>query len=514
MNDMTKETHSFAGVAAGHEETAKAVVEILDAGGNAFDAAIAGFLAACVAEPVLASLGGGGFLMAQVPGKPTRIFDFFTQTPSTSSSPDDVDFHAITADFGTAQQEFHIGLGSVATPGAVAGIFDIHKHLGRLPMSEIVKPAVRLAKSGLPINDFQAYLLTVVEPIYTETQESRRQYCRKISDDDDTKIKIVGDTFRAPELGDFLEVLAIEGPSLFYKGEIADQIGAFTGCSINKADLARYNVIHRDPISSVMNNHRISINPTPAIGGALIMLALSMLDKTDRKDMSFGTVEHVRAMVSIMDECNAARVKSGIDLNPIEGAEILHEVAGHPPAHRGTTHISVADNDGNVAAMTVSNGEGCGAIIPGTGIMLNNMLGEEDLNAAGFFNWPLNTRMSSMMSPGVMVSPDGDVIGFGSGGSNRIRSAVTQFIANMAFFDMNLSDAVLAPRLHLEGGKLDVEPDFPSETLKALKDDYIDSKTWPAPNMFFGGVHAIQRSQRGIVTGAADPRRGGVFIPL
>jgi len=511
---MTEETHSFAGVAAGHTETAKAAIEILDAGGNAFDAAIAGFLAACVSEPVLSSLGGGGFLTAHVPGAPTQIFDFFTQTPCAPASPDDVDFHAIHADFGTAQQEFHIGLGSVATPGAIAGIFDIHKHLGRLPMSEIVKPAVRLAKSGLPINDFQAYLLTVVEPIYIETSESRRQYCRPLLNDEAAEIKISGDMIDALEFGDFLEALAIEGPNLFYKGEIAGQIEAFSGCSISKADLARYQVVQRTPIFSVINNHRISINPPPAIGGALITLALSMLDKTDRQGMSFGSLEYVQTLVSIMGACNTARTKSGIDIDPIIGAEMLHEIADHPPAYRGTTHISVADNDGNVAAMTISNGEGCGTIIPGTGIMLNNMLGEEDLNVGGFLNWPLNTRMSSMMSPGIMVSPDGDVTGFGSGGSNRIRSAIMQFLANMALFDMNISDAVMAPRLHLEGDKLDLEPDFTSDTLKALEDVYPSSKTWPAPNMFFGGVHAIQRNQRGGVTGAADHRRGGVFIPL
>lgn len=511
---MTKEAHSFTGVAAGHDETAKAAIEVLDAGGNAFDAAIAGFLAACVSEPVLASLGGGGFLMAHVPDAPTRTFDFFTQTPCALASPDDVDFHAITADFGTAQQEFHIGLGSVATPGAVAGIFDIHDHLGRLPMADIVKPAVRLAKSGLPINDFQAYLFTVVEPIYTKAAESRRQYCRGALDEADAEVKISGDMIGFPEFGDFLEALAKEGPDLFYKGEIADQIDAFSGSSINKADLEHYQVLHRDPIASVVNNHRISINPPPAIGGALITLALTMLDGIDRRDMSFGTLDHLRALISIMDACNVARVESGIDLDPIKGAEILREVAGHPPAHRGTTHISVADTNGNVAAMTVSNGEGCGAIIPGTGIMLNNMLGEEDLNAAGFFKWPLNKRMSSMMSPGIMISPKGDVTGFGSGGSNRIRSAITQFIANIALFDMDMSDAVLAPRLHLEGGKLDLEPHFSNETHSALKEIYPDANTWPAPNMFFGGVHAIQRSTRGHVSGAADQRRGGVFISL
>lgn len=511
---MTDLKYSCAGVAAGHDETAKAAIEIMDAGGNAFDAAIAGFLAACVAEPVLASLGGGGFLTAHMPNTQVRTFDFFTQTPCARVSPDDVEFHEVTADFGAAQQEFHIGLGSVATPGAVAGIFAVHAELGRLPMAEIVKPAVRLAHSGLTINAFQAYLLTVVEPIYIKTPESRELFCRGKPDGHSDEIMLADDTFVVPEFGDFLEVLAIEGTDLFYKGEVADQIANFPGCTISKDDLVRYSVIQRDPIISDLKNYRVAINPPPAIGGALITLALSMLNKEIDTGLVFGTPEHLQKLVSAMAACNTARVASKIDLDPVKGAELLHDVSGHPPAYRGTTHISVADTDGNLAVMTVSNGEGCGAIIPGTGIMLNNMLGEEDLNAAGFFNWPLNARMSSMMSPGVMISPQGEVTGFGSGGSNRIRSAITQFIANMVFFDMPLYDAVLAPRLHLEGDKLDLEPGFDADAVGYLKETYASANVWPDTNMFFGGVHAIQRNHQGTVTGAADPRRGGVFIPL
>jgi gamma-glutamyltranspeptidase/glutathione hydrolase len=511
---MLNEIHTTAGVAAGHQETAKAAVEILDAGGNAFDAAIAGFLAACVAEPVLASLGGGGFLMAHSPDGHSKIFDFFTQTPGMPASRDDVDFHAIVADFGTAQQEFHIGLGAVATPGAIAGIFAVHDKLGQLPMTEIVKPAVRLAKSGLTINDFQAYLLTVVEPIYLETSEARAQFCKMPITDGEAHIKASGDVLEFPELADFLETLAIEGADLFYKGEVADQIDQYAGCTITKSDLARYQVVERDPVNSVLRDYRVSINPPPAIGGALITLALSMLDERVTNSATFGSVAYARTLVSVMDACNQARVKSGIDVNPIRGAEILKHAVSHPPSYRGTTHISVADDEGHVAALTVSNGEGCGSIIPGTGIMLNNMLGEEDLNAAGFFNWPLDTRMSSMMSPGVIVSPKGEVTGFGSGGSNRIRSAITQFIANLSIFEMDLVAAVKSPRLHLEGGKLDIEPGFGDGTLHALAAEYESAKVWPSSNMFFGGVHAIQRRSDGFVAGAADHRRGGVFIPL
>ena len=507
-------THSHAGVAAGHEETAKAAAEILGTGGNAFDAAIAGFLASCVVEPVLSSLGGGGFMIAHVPDEPVRTFDFFTQTPRVAALEKDVDFHAITADFGTAQQDFHIGLGSVATPGAVAGIFDIHRELGRLPMTEIVRPAVRLAKIGVPINAFQAYLLSVVEPIYVETAEGRQQYCRGALGGGEQDIKVAGDTMVSPELAGFLEVLAREGPDLFYKGEVADQIEALSGCTINKVDLAAYEVVHRRPIESVINNHLISINPPPAIGGALVSLALSMLDGVDNDGLGFGDAGHLQALVSIMAACNDARRQSGIDLDPIKGAEMLHDIAQHQPAYRGTTHVSVADHDGNIAAMTVSNGEGCGSIIPGTGVMLNNMLGEEDLNAAGFFDWPLGTRMSSMMSPGIMASGDGYVTGFGSGGSNRIRSAITQFITNVALFGMDLSDAVAVPRLHLEGDKLDTEPGFSDAGIAALRSAYPDASIWPGPNMFFGGVHAIQRGPSGVVIGAADHRRGGVFRPV
>ena len=162
-----------AGVAAGHAATAEAAYSILHEGGNAFDAAIAGFLAACVAEPVLSSLGGGGFMAVKPVGKDTEVFDFFTETPLKRPVRDDVDFRPIDVDFGTTVQEFHIGMGAVATPGAVAGIFDVHRALGRMPMSEIMEPAVKLAKSGIMMNAFQAYLLGIVGPIYTASASAR-----------------------------------------------------------------------------------------------------------------------------------------------------------------------------------------------------------------------------------------------------------------------------------------------------------------------------------------------------
>lgn len=501
---MCSERTFKAGVAAGHKETADAALSVLRDGGNAFDAVIAAFLTACVAEPVLASLGGGGFLVAKPTGGNAEVFDFFTETPLKRPQRDVVDFRPIHADFGTTQQEFHIGMGAVATPGAAAGIFEVHEALGRMPMTALVEPAAALARSGVVINDFQAYLLSVVGPIYVASPSARAQFCRN---GDDVLLQS-GDRYHPEDFAGFLEVLAREGADLFYKGDVASRIAAMDGVTIDKDDLARYRVERRRPQRSRIAAHDVFLNPPPAIGGALIDYMLRFLDGSGLAPTDSGGLRHTRTLVAAMDACNAVRKKSGIDEHPAAGAKALADAALHPPAYRGTTHISVADGDGNLAALTVSNGEGCGHVVPGTGMMLNNMLGEDDLNAAGFFNWPEGVRMSSMMTPGVLVAPDGAWTAFGSGGSNRIRTALTQVILNLCLYGLSVSGAVTAPRLHLEGEKLSAEPDVALDGLEWRG----ETQTWPAPNMFFGGAHVIRRDPGGNVTGAGDPRRDGVFL--
>ena len=143
-------------VAAGHPKTADAAALLLEAGGNAFDAALAALCAACVAEPVLTSLGGGGFLTAKTAAGKTQVYDFFVQTPRRKRPPYDIELFPVVADFGTAKQEFHIGMGSLATPGTVRGLFDVHRELGSIPMRRIVEPAVMTARDGVRLNHLQA----------------------------------------------------------------------------------------------------------------------------------------------------------------------------------------------------------------------------------------------------------------------------------------------------------------------------------------------------------------------
>lgn len=503
---MTTEREFKAGVAAGHAATAEAAASILREGGNAFDAAIAGFLAACVAEPVLASLGGGGFMAVKPAGEETGVFDFFTETPLKRPVRGDVDFRPIDVDFGTTIQEFHIGMGAVATPGAVAGIFEIHRALGRMPMTAIVEPAVELAKSGIQVNAFQAYLLGIVGPIYTASASARAFFCR----DGEDQLLRDGDLYHPIPFADFLEALAVEGADLFYLGEVAARIAGMDGVTIGRDDLSRYKAARRNPLQSRVNGHDVFLNPPPAIGGALIDFMLRALDTSDLAVEDALGGRHVKALAGVMDACNRVRTESRIDHDPLAGAAAIARARHHPPAFRGTTHISVADKDGNMAALTVSNGEGCGHVVPGTGMMLNNMLGEDDLNASGFFKWPEGVRLSSMMTPGILVAPDGSSTAFGSGGSNRIRTALTQVILNLSVFGMNVGDAVEAPRMHLEGARLSVEPGIDIDAIGWPG----EVQAWPARNMFFGGAHLIKRDQAGHVTGAGDQRRDGVFVGL
>ena len=142
--------------------------------------------------------------------------------------------------------------------------------------------------------------------------------------------------------------------------------------------------------------------------------------------------------------------------------------------------------------------------------MLNNMLGEEDLHPAGFNRWKEGARLASMMSPAVAETPDGTRFALGSGGSNRIRSAVTQVLVNLCDFGMSPGAAVTAPRIHLEGPLLSIEPGIPEPSVAALDHAVPSSHHWPEQNLFFGGVHTVSVGHGNEFDGAGDPRRGGV----
>ncbi len=497
-------------VAAGHEVTAQAAAEMLADGGNAFDAVLAGLLAACVPEVVLASIGGGGFLMAQVAGRrEPLLYDFFAQTPRVKRPEGETDFHAIHADFGPARQEFHIGLGSTATPGFVQGLFAIHDDLCRLPIGRIAEPAIRVAREGVTMSAFHAYLFTVIAPILTASDGTRALFAPN------GKLLEAGDTFRNPDFGETLDGLAHEGVRLFTEGEIAramvDQSRTLGG-HLTLEDLKRYRVERRAPLAWDYRGAEVLLNPGPAASGALIAFGLGLIEQRLP-----GAAPSPLDLAQAMADVNGARAAWGETLSEIaDGVLIAQELARaarHRPAQRGTTHISVIDAAGNAAAATITNGESNGHVVPGLGFMLNNMLGEEDLNPQGFHLWQPDMRLSSMMAPTLLRSLDGAVTAMGSGGSNRIRSALLQVAVNLIDHGLPLDEAVTAARLHVERDNVvSFEDRFPEAEREALLAAYPEATVWPEPNMFFGGVHTARRTARGGLEGAGDPRRGGVAM--
>lgn len=488
---MTISTNRRGAVAAGHEVTARAAVDVLGRGGNAFDAIVASLLMACVCEPVLASLGGGGFLMARTANGQIRLLDFFCDTPKTKIAADKAEFIEVFADFGTMRQGFHIGSGSVATPGMIPGIMKIIEEFGTMPLSDLVAPALHAARNGVTVTPFQAYLYEVVSPILTWSAEARSVFAPE------GVLLKKGDMMVNPHLAEAMLLLG--------EGDL-DQLGkAMIGsvdperAHLSGDDIDNYRPQIRAPIGVSFDGARIWLNPQPALGGALVAAMLNRVTGPDSESCA-------RAM----SETDRIWRQQGIDA--LGAGEAGGSAGGK--AVRGTTHVSIIDGDGNTASATVSNGEGNGRIVPGFGFMMNNMLGEEDVNPDGFHNWIPGRRLGSMMTPAIVEADDGTLQALGSGGSNRIRTAVFQVLVNRLIGGMDPVGAVAAPRLHFEKGKLDIESAPQRNDVDQLSEKYRDHVHWPDRSLYFGGVHQVERCANGTFRGAGDDRREGVFLKV
>ena len=508
-------------MAAGHALTAEAAGEVLRAAGNAFDAALAALCAACACEPALASFGGGGFLLA-VPaeGRP-RVYDFFVQTPKRRAPAGALEFEPVLVDFGPTRQEFHIGRGTVAVPGIVRGLFDVHRDLGTLPVADLVAPACALLRDGVEMTALQAHLLHLVRPILAATPESFALYASRRGDG---SLLGEGERLRNPELASLLEVMAVEGDDVFYRGDVAraltEELRA--GGLVGLDDLADYRTEVRAPLALDYRGVEVLTNPPPAAGGALIGFGLGLLSGLPVAEAPAGSARALAMLADVMRATGSARADAH-DGEPSRSNERMldpalltrwrNEVEGRAQAARGTTHLGVIDARGNLASLTVSNGAGSGRVVPGTGIVLNNMLGEEDLNPGGFHRWPPAHRMTSMMAPSALRWPDGRLVATGSGGSNRIRSAVLQVIVNLIDHGMDVATAVRAPRIHVEGPLLSVEGGHDSEEIAGALAAWPEHHIWDDRSVFFGGAHTAER--RGdMLDGAGDPRRDGFALTV
>ncbi len=499
-------------VAAGHPITGEAASEVLKAGGNAFDAAISAMFCACLAEPALASLGGGGFFMALPKDSRPYLLDFFVHSPSKPKDLNDIDYRTFICDFGSTQQEFVVGTGTSAVPGCVKGIFDIADQFASMPMTELIQPAVDVLKEGIVVNDMQSLILEVLAPIYVNPTMSK---LFESQIEPGTIIKS-GEVIRYPDYIDLLETLAIEGEDLFYRGEIAKAIHELSnsGGLITYDDMVNYTAKIRKPLQVEFKQNTVFLNPPPSSGGILIALGLTYLNSINLNQAKQGSAGHIKAVFDALvglDQLDG-EIFHGSNLDLQELSRMYFQtLQKHKQSPSGTTHISIIDNERNAVSVSVSNGEGCGSMIPGTSVMMNNMMGEHDVNPHGLANWRRNTRLSSHMSPSVAVDRDNNLISLGSAGSNRIPTATLQVLMNLIQYRTSAEEAVLNPRIHVHQGEIYLEnlPEF--SQFGDFFREYDNTTLFPDRNFYFGGVQAARRSGRNI-EGCGDVRRGGVAV--
>jgi len=517
-------------VAAGHPLTAEAGAQALRAGGNAFDAAVSAVLASFATESPLTGLGAGGFMLSHVEGQGDHLLDFFVEAGGHNLQVERrAELVALEVLFDEVPQLFNIGPASCGVPGTAAGLWEAARRWCTMPFGDLIEPAVELAREGVRVTPEHAYVFTILEPILTRYPETRALYAPE------GRMLTTGDLFRFPDLADALERLATDGPGWLYGGEVGERISDWVrerGGMLSPDDFAAYEVVERQPVVAAYRGLEVLTNPPPSSGGILIAFALDLLERLG-DPAPFDDPDALQLLVEVMAEAAAARGADFHDRLHHEGfaAEFLSPAgleraaaqvaaravsgrrAGGGEALGSTTHISTLDADGNAASVTCSNGTGSGVMAPGTGVHLNNMLGEEDLNPLGFHRLSPGTRVTSMMAPTVVLR-DGEIeLSLGSAGSNRLRSAILQVVRYIFDCGMEVDEAVRAGRLHYEAQTLHAEPGFSPESLDELDRRGYRVVRWKGLNLYFGGAQAARRDRAtGKMSGAGDPRRGGAAV--
>ncbi|HEY4412443.1 MAG TPA: gamma-glutamyltransferase [Gaiellaceae bacterium] len=423
-------------IAAGHPLTAAAGAAVLEAGGNAVDACVAAAFTSWVTESMLTGPGGGGFMLVHN-GSHTVVFDAFVAVPQ---QPMEGELLAVTVDFdGDTEQVFHTGPGAVGVPGTALGLEAAHARFGSMPWAELAAPAAALARDGVELTPAQGYLHKILDALLRHSPEGDAFYGGRMLQS--------GEIFRLPDLAYTIDRIAAGGARTIY-----DDL------PFSAEDVESYRVIEREPVSVRYRDCTFLSNPPPSSGGRLIALGLESIgDDFD--------------IVHAMEVMDAARVAS----------------AG------GTTHISVVDARGDAASLSCSLGSGSGVVVSGTGIHLNNMLGEKDLMGSA----RPGERLTSMMAPSVVLDEGRPRLVVGSAGSERLRGAILQVVANVIGRGMGVEDAVDAPRVHLADGVVYAEPGLEGDVPFGRK------------NLYFGGVSAVEVRADGGLAAAGDPRRGG-----
>jgi len=497
-------------VAAPSQLAADGAAEVAEAGGNAVDCALAAALVAMNTEPGVCALAGGAYVTVSAPGEAAVTFDGNVAVPGKGRDPAlrGRGTALVTMDYGGGITTL-VGAGAVAVPGSLAAVDAASRRYGQCRWDKLLAPSVRAAREGFPLSAACHYYLRYSgEPVFGRSEDGYAAL------HDGDGLRSIGERIRVPHLADSLELIARDGASAMYTGELAAAIAAHCEAgdgALTLADLAEYRAVARPALLSRIGDWHIATNPPPAVGGAVLsaMLLLSARDPRPSWD-----ADSIAGIIRIQRDCLDYR-RQHLDLadDAIAAADALLDAARHggvrtSPPSASTIHTSAVDADGLACAVTASSGYGAGEMPPGTGLWLNNCVGELELNRRGLDAGPVGARLPSNMAP--TVAGDGErVLAIGSPGADRITTALHQVLVNLIVRERSLAEAVAMPRVHVDMSgshdRLMAEPGIP---LPGVDLPVVSSDEC---NMYFGGVAAAMRRPGGFDV-AADPRREGAVL--
>jgi gamma-glutamyltranspeptidase/glutathione hydrolase len=519
-------------VAGGSQQTVDAGAAMLRQGGNAVDAAVAAAFASFVAEGAISAPGGGGFALVCGADRTPILYDFFVAAPGKGRGGTlrpDLDFASVPIVFEDVTEHYHVGRGSTCVPGNIAGLIHLLEEAGTLPLRTVLEPTIKLAREGFILSEMQGYMIQLLGGIMQYTPENAAIFAPE------GRLLRQGERFANPALADTLEHIAEAGWQTLYTGPLAEALLAeheAHGGLLTGQDLADYRVIKREPLALAYRGNTLYTTPPPSLGGILIAYALGVLSNADMKPLHHGSAAHIALLAEVMRAADIARHRDQPSqltdrtaweawLHPDRLRTAWQQVVTHlsagPPAcspegpggPSNTTHISVMDENGLSVGLTTTPGETAGYVVGNTGLLMNNILGEKDLNPDGFHRWPAGHRLSSMMAPTIIVDADGPRMVIGSGGSNRLRSAILQAISNVLDWRLRVDEAANRSRVHFERDLLDLEAGFNPVAADMLAARGYRLTRWTEKSLYFGGAHLALRDAAGRLTGAGDRRRGG-----